>query len=116
MLISGTGSVCCGRNDSGTLFRTGGYGWRVDDEGSGYAIGRDILRAAVRAEDGRGPATVLKQAVLEQLGLPDIPGLVAWMYAPQTGKKEVAALAPLLNQALERQDEAAGLIVRHAVE
>ena len=53
LLIAGTGSVCCGRDAAGNLFRVGGYGYLIDDCGSGWAIGRDILSAVVRAEDGR---------------------------------------------------------------
>lgn len=81
VLIAGTGSVCCGRNEAGDFFRTGGYGWIIDDLGSGYAIGHDILMAAVRDEDGRGPATCLKQMVLNEIGAEDVRGLITWLYS-----------------------------------
>ncbi|HPS81896.1 MAG TPA: BadF/BadG/BcrA/BcrD ATPase family protein, partial [Candidatus Limiplasma sp.] len=53
VLVAGTGSICYGRNRQGDTARSGGYGYLVDDEGSGYAIGRDILTAVLRAGDGR---------------------------------------------------------------
>ena len=114
VLISGTGSVCCGRNEAGEFFRSGGYGWIIDDLGSGYAIGHDILTAAVRDEDGRGGPTCLKQMALEAVGAKDIPGLITWLYGPSGSKKEIAALATLLRPALAQSDAAALRIAEKA--
>ena len=116
ILIAGTGSVCLAKNETGDTFRSGGYGYLIDDVGSGYAIGRDILVAAVRAVDGRGKDTCLKQAVFEALNLQDIRGVITWLYAPGTGKKEIASLAPLLLPALKAGDEAALAIAKKAAE
>ena len=116
LLIAGTGSVCCGRDAAGNLFRVGGYGYLIDDCGSGWAIGRDILAAVVRAEDGRGPATVFTQWVFQRLNIASVPELITWLYAPETGKAEVAALASLLPEALEQGDEAAEAIAAKAAD
>lgn len=59
VLIAGTGSICYARTADGREARSGGWGHLIDDEGSAYALGRDILRAVVRAADGRAPATAL---------------------------------------------------------
>ncbi|WP_312430280.1 BadF/BadG/BcrA/BcrD ATPase family protein [Lacrimispora sp.] len=61
ILIAGTGSICYGINESGAKFRAGGYGHIIDDAGSAYAIGKDILKAVVRSSDGRQGQTVLKE-------------------------------------------------------
>ena len=114
VLISGTGSVCIGKDDRGNQTRAGGFGYLIDDCGSGYAIGRDILAAIVRAHDGRGCPTCLTEMVLGQLGLPDIRGVVTWLYSPSTEKKDIAALAPLLNRALDADDAAAKQIAQIA--
>ena len=116
VLIAGTGAICYGRDPAGNSFRVGGYGYLIDDGGSGYAIGRDILTAAVRAEDGREGNTCLKQTVFDALHVNDIGGVITWLYAPGTGKKEIAALAPLLLPALEAGDKAAERIARKAAE
>ena len=116
LLIAGTGSVCCGRDAAGCLFRTGGYGYLIDDVGSGWAIGREILTAVVRAADGRGPETVLTERVFDTLKIASIGELITWLYAPETGKREVAALAALLPGALEQGDEAALSIAKRAAE
>lgn len=114
VLIAGTGSVCLGRDETGRTARAGGYGHLIDDGGSGYAIGRDILRAVVRAQDGRGTPTLLAPLVFEQLGINSVTPLITWLYAPGTGKKEVASLAPLLLRALEAGDDAAARIAHTA--
>lgn len=114
VLVAGTGSVCCGRDENGVKGRAGGRGHLIDDEGSGYAIGRDILRAVVRADDGRIPPTVLTAMVYEQLGVSSIPQIITWLYSPDTGKKDVAALTPLLLRALDLDDHAARAIAHKA--
>jgi len=116
ILIAGTGAVCFGRDKAGNPFRTGGYGYLIDDGGSGYALGRDILAAVVRAFDGRGPVTCLTDLVYQQLHIQDISRLVTWLYAPETGKKEIGSLAPLLLKALAQNDAAAQAIADKAVD
>ncbi|MBR5111440.1 MAG: ATPase [Clostridia bacterium] len=115
ILIAGTGAVCYGRDPAGNPFRTGGYGYLIDDGGSGYALGRGILAAVVRAFDGRGPATCLTELTFQALQICDISSLITWLYSPGTGKKDIGALAPLLLQALEKQDQAALAIAESAV-
>ena len=107
VLIAGTGSVCCGRDQYGHTFRTGGYGYLIDDVGSGYAIGRDILTAVVRANDGRYPETVLSEAVFKKLNTNSIRDIITWLYAPSTGKREVAEVATLLVSAFNANDSIA---------
>ena len=116
VLIAGTGSICFGRDPLGQFFRVGGYGYLIDDGGSGYAIGRDILTAAVRAFDGRGRPTLLSRLAAERLGIDpsEIQRMITWLYAPDTGKKEIASLAPLLTEALGQGDETARKIARKA--
>ena len=114
VLIAGTGSICCGQDVQGHTARAGGCGHLIDDEGGGYAIGRDVLAAAVRAMDGRLAPTALTGLLREQMGFATSRDIVTWLYAPSTGKKEVAALAPLMTKALELGDEAAARIAKKA--
>ncbi|MGO4496050.1 N-acetylglucosamine kinase [Paenibacillus sp. 2RAB27] len=107
ILIAGTGSICYGKNEAGGTHRAGGYGYLIDDEGSGYSIGRDLLSIVVRAHDGRLPATVITEMVFEQLGMTSIGQIIGFVYDKQTNKKDIAALAPILSQACELGDQAA---------
>src|SRR5690606_612747 len=56
-IIAGTGSMAIGMNEAGERARSGGWGYRFGDEGSGYYIGYQALVRAVRARDGRAPET-----------------------------------------------------------
>ena len=117
ILIAGTGSVCCGhirRQDKMVEARCGGYGHLIDDEGSAYALGRDVLSAVVQSVDGRITPSVMKQAVFEQLGINTIQELIGFVYNKNTGKKDIAALAPVLDIGLEAQEEAAFRILEKA--
>lgn len=92
-VISGTGSICFGKNAAGETARSGGYGHLIDDGGSGYAIGRDILSAAVRAVDGRGTGGKILQAVYDRLGISTPGQIVSFVYSPETDKSAIAKLS-----------------------
>ncbi len=114
VLIAGTGSICFGRGKNGETARTGGRGYRIDDEGSGYAIGRDILSAVVREHDGRGEKTLLSSLVWAQLGSDRPEELIRRLYAKEDALTP-AAFAPLLPKALAQGDKTAEKILQKAV-
>lgn len=113
LLIAGTGSIAWARGPSGEVVRVGGWGERLGDEGSGFAMGRAALRAVVRAEDGRGAATELAARLLSHLGLAGPEQLVSW--AEGAGKGDVAALAPIVASVAADGDRAAARIVDETV-
>ncbi|MGH7305333.1 MAG: BadF/BadG/BcrA/BcrD ATPase family protein, partial [Candidatus Rokuibacteriota bacterium] len=68
LLLSGTGSIVVGRNARGRWARAGGLGPILGDEGSGFWLGREWLRAtvrnghllpALRAAHGRDPVQTM---------------------------------------------------------
>lgn len=113
VLVSGTGSVAVGRTPDGKTHRTGGLGWQIGDEGSGYALGRAALLAVGRAHDGRGPATALSESIPAAAGK-DFDELVRWSTSAEPG--EVAALAPAVLEAARRGDAVAKGIAESAAE
>jgi len=82
VLTAGTGSIGVARDPAGVIHRSGGYGWQMGDEGSGYSIGRSALGAVGRAADG--PAARASQ----------LDDLVRW--SARAGPAEVAGLAPIV--------------------
>jgi N-acetylglucosamine kinase-like BadF-type ATPase len=114
VLISGTGSICCGKNKDGVKYRCGGYGHIIDDEGSGYAVGRDILSAAVQSYDKRIPKTILYDMVLEKVGGKCVEDIINYTYKKAKGKKDIASFAPLLIEALKEDDKYAVRICNKA--
>lgn len=93
VLIAGTGSICFGKNVAGQTARSGGYGHLIDDVGSGYALGRDVLSAAVRAIDGRSRDHAILEAVYARLGIHTAQEIVSFVYNPNTDKAAIAQLA-----------------------
>jgi N-acetylglucosamine kinase-like BadF-type ATPase len=94
VLTAGTGSVGVARDPTGAIHRSGGYGWQMGDEGSGYSIGRSALGAVGRAADGRSPATALTPAILAATRASQLEALIRW--SARAGPAEVAALAPVV--------------------
>jgi N-acetylglucosamine kinase-like BadF-type ATPase len=74
----------------------------------------EALRGVVRAHDGRGPSTALREAVMEQLGLEGPTGLIRW--AASASKGEVAALVPLVAGASSAGDAVARSILGRAAD
>jgi glucosamine kinase len=54
IVIAGTGSIAFGRDAPGRTARAGGWGFAVSDEGSAHWIGREAVRAVLRAADQSG--------------------------------------------------------------
>ena len=117
VIISGTGSIAYGRDEAGHAARAGGLGYILSDEGSGYWLGREALRAVVRAADGRGAQTALTPAVLAHHQLARPSDLVRVVYARGTGPGDIAALSREVDAAAGAGDAIAlGLIEQAAVE
>ena len=116
ILIAGTGAICFGRKDNGQAMRVGGYGHLIDDEGSAYDIARRMMRDVVRAADGRAEDTILRGLIFERLRISNLGDMISWLYDKERSKKEIASLAALLPEAVERGDKAAMRIVDEAAE
>ena len=115
LLIAGTGSVAYGLGPEGRRGRCGGWGMMVGDEGSGYAIGRSGLAAALRAVDGREGETRLLPLLLQVLGLDGPTGIPPW--AGRASKSDIAALARhVLDAATEGDALALGVVEHHSRE
>jgi N-acetylglucosamine kinase-like BadF-type ATPase len=112
LLLSGTGSIAVARDPAGEWHRAGGWGWRVGDEGSGFAIGRAGVAAVGRALDGRGPTTTLREVLPDAAGVVDAGALMAW--AREAAPAELAALAGPVQGEARGGDPVADGIVRAA--
>jgi N-acetylmuramic acid 6-phosphate etherase len=92
LVISGTGSVVCGRAAGGRTARAGGWGHLLGDHGSGYRLALDALRAALRDYDRTGRTGRALRRALHRLCLNSPEHLPAWIH--QASKADVAALLP----------------------
>ena len=96
VLAVGTGTVALGVDTEGHVFRVGGLGHLIGDQGSGYDIGRKALAAAVASFEGYGPKSLLETKLPEHLGLAQVLDVSYWLYQSQRTNKEVAALVPVV--------------------
>ena len=104
VVIAGTGSICFGKNAEGKSARSGGYGHLIDDGGSGYALGRDVLNTAVRAVDGRGNSWGILNGVYAHINGCVPSDIVSFVYSPDTEKADIAKLAPVALRQAELGD------------
>lgn len=110
IVIVGTGSAGIARVE-GRIVKAGGYGFPISDEGSGADLGLQALRVALRAHDGRSPATDFTRAVMSRFA--DDPfEAVAW--ADRATATDYATFAPLVMRCANAGDPVAGKIVREA--
>jgi N-acetylglucosamine kinase len=114
VILAGTGSIAYGMDPSGKAVRSGGYGFLLADEGSGYWLGHQALRSVVRAADGRGPETKLSAEIFTELGVSSVPELVPRVYERGLPKHKIAALAPLVQKAHDAGDPVAGKLIEAA--
>ena len=114
VVIAGTGSIAYGMNENNEEARAGGWGWRLGDEGSGYTIGNAAMIAALRAHDQSGPDTILKELILNELGLADVEEIIDWTYDSQREPRHFASLVPLVKEAEKSGDKVAAQIMMDA--
>jgi N-acetylglucosamine kinase len=112
--IAGTGSIAFGRNAAGRTARTGGWGYIFGDEGSGFDMARQALRAALRMEEGWGPPTSLRQALLDSTGSRNVNEALHLFYTAEWPRRRVAALASLADAAAAEGDAVAMVILNRA--
>ena len=101
ILICGTGSIALGKSSNGKIFRVGGWGRIIGDEGSGYMIGREGLNAVTRQLDGRAKRTQISDLLAAKFALKTQEGIISAVYRENF---DVASVAPLVVEAAEKND------------
>ncbi|MFC9706011.1 N-acetylglucosamine kinase [Streptomyces sp. NPDC056943] len=94
VLIAGTGAAAARVERRRALRVVDGDGWLLGDAGSGYWLGREAVRAVLRALDGRGPETALAGPVGELCGGPGKEAVLRYAYEGHPVR--LAALSPLV--------------------
>ena len=107
IVIAGTGSIALGRNAQKRKARAGGWGYVFGDEGGGFDLVRQALRAALRQEEGWGPATSLGRRLLEATEASTANELLHWFYTREFPRDRIAGYAPLVDLAANEGDEVA---------
>jgi len=95
VVIAGTGSVILGRDRSGNLKRSGGWGYLLGDEGSGFWLVKQVFVHYLHYIDGLGEKNKAFEVFEERLS-ENARYAAAFFYQPAY-RKEIAALStPLM--------------------
>ena len=105
--IAGTGSNVFGVGPDGRGWRAGGWGHLLGDEGSGYWLGVQSIKAALADREGSGPATALSDAAPVFFEQPSVEAVAARVYSKPLTKGEIAAFGIETAKLAERGDAVA---------
>lgn len=113
VLAMGTGAVAIGLDSAGDFVRVDGWGPLLGDEGSGAWIGLAAVRAALRAHDGRGPATGLGTAAELEFDT-ELEQLPAVLVGCADSARGLAGFAPQVARLAAHDVVAAGIVEKAA--
>jgi len=117
-VIAGTGSIAVGRTPLGQTARAGGWGPKIGDEGSAYAVALSALRLVARRADGRDPCgrtgDPLTHHLCAALGVSRPAEIVTAIYAPGFDRARMAALAPVVLTAAREEPGLVSLLFEPA--
>jgi N-acetylglucosamine kinase-like BadF-type ATPase len=108
----GAGINCVGVAEDGRTTRYLALGSMSGDWGGGYGLGRATLWWAVRAEDGRGPDTALRDAVAAHFGVPEVADVAIGIHQGKLTEQDTRGLAPVLLSVAASGDRVAQDLVR----
>ena len=116
VVIAGTGSIGLGRDAQGRTARAGGWGYVFGDAGGAFDITRQAVRAALRTEEGWGPATALVPLLLAATESRSANQMLHKLYTADWPRSRAARLALLVDQAAEEGDAVAVSILNGAAQ
>jgi N-acetylglucosamine kinase-like BadF-type ATPase len=116
-VVVGAGINGFGRSESGLEAHFAALGDVTGDWGGGAGIGMAALGAAVRAEDGRGPATALSGLLAAHFGTRTALDIALAIHRNGVAGRRLAELPPLVFEAARAGDgEATAIVDRQADE
>ena len=116
VVISGTGTICVGRDGNGLEHRCGGWGWRLDGAGAAFDLGHHALQLSLHMADGRLPDHPLRRTLWQALGCHSSVEVKATVVQPNFGPADLAALAPHVDIAASEGLEDAQRILDRSAE
>lgn len=110
-VVCGAGINCVGIAPDGRRTSFLSQGQLSGDWGGGLSLGREVMWASARAEDGRGPHTALAAAATAHFGRRTVAELVEDLHTARIDEGRLAELAPLVLRAAEAGDQVAAALV-----
>jgi len=111
IIIAGTGSILLGKTAHGSGKVVGGWGRVLGDEGSGYFIGLEALKAVTRDFDGIATSGVLRTLFEGRFGWRSRENVIVAVYQENF---TIPSLAPLVLESAGEHDPVSLDILRRA--
>src|SRR3984957_13186170 len=112
----GAGINCVAVAQDGTTARSLSHGTLTGDWGGGLGLGNAVMWHAMRAWDGRGPATALGAAVAARFGLASGRDVAVAMHRGELGEADLIKLSAELFAVAASGDEVARSVVGRQAE
>ena len=116
VIVSGTGTMCVGRNIHNRTLTAGGWGFLLGDEGSSYYIAWCGILSAVRHFEGRGEHTAITEKLMQYCKISNMRDLINWLYVPSVDFSRIAGFAGYVVECAREGDNVAAEIVCRAVD
>ena len=114
IVICGTGSMLLMVDEQGNQLVSGGWGYLLNDAGSGFTMAREALLASIDEIDGIGKQCGWTQELLTFFGVTDARKLIDVIYAPDFTPDKLAGFArPLLARANNGDADALEILERN---
>ncbi|MCK5738098.1 hypothetical protein KAH55_02910 [bacterium] len=111
IIIAGTGAICFGKSADDHVVRSGGWGYLLGDEGSGFFMGQQAIMAALKDLDGRGPKTRLRAAIEKRFNLKQIDLIIPKIYKGEIDRPTIASIGPIVFELAADNDAVATELV-----
>ncbi len=111
-VFAGTGVACLAVPEQGVPRIIGGHGYLLGDEGGAFWIGREGVRAVLRAADGRGASTALSAVAAARFG--GLDDLGDRLHSARRPVNDIAHFAPDVLTIADDGDRVAERIVDEA--
>ncbi|MGH3338799.1 MAG: N-acetylglucosamine kinase [Propionibacteriaceae bacterium] len=115
-VVCGAGINCVGVSAEGGIVRFPSVGVISGDWGGGATLGTEALFLAVRAEDGRGQPTALREAIMERFGTASVVEVTAALHFGELPRSRLHELAPVLFRVAAAGDGPATAVVDRLAE
>lgn len=105
--VAGTGSMVIGTNENGEIFKVGGWGHLLGDEGSAYKLSFDAIRSVMKFWENRGEKTKLAEEISNFFGVNSVGDVIRLFYIDSPTKERIALFAQQFMKAAEEGDRIA---------
>lgn len=115
-VIVGEDGMVLGKGTRGKVCEVGGYGPLLSEEGGAHSLGRNALRAVLRAQEEREPPTSLTAKILRRLRLRQVEEIGRWIEEEGRDIGRMTALADLVFEAWAEGDGVARNIAERSAQ